>query len=65
MKLKKKLKSMIVKHGKIKTRKILKQEIQEFNVRMRQATNIYIGLEIEHEILDREAMLRWLEEDNV
>ena len=58
--LKTKLKEMIDQHGKAKTEKIINDELTRLNEKMRSATNIYQAIDIEHDILDQKAMLRWL-----
>ena len=60
--LRQKLKQMVQEHGKRKTKKIINQELENLALKMRQANNIYVAIDIEHEILDRQSMLKWLKD---
>ena len=61
--LRKQLNSMIEEHGKVETYKILIKKIEKLQEKMRGSTNIYHAIDIEHDILDCQAMLRWLKEE--
>jgi DNA polymerase III delta prime subunit len=61
--LRKKLKQMIEQHGKTKTKKLINEELAKLNEKMRSATNIYQAIDIEHDILDQKAMLKWLKKN--
>ena len=63
MTLRRKLREMIKEHGRVLTHQILLEEIEKLNQQMRQALNIYYAIDIEHEILDHQAMIRWLKEE--
>ena len=60
-----KLRQMIKEHGKVMTHQILLKEIKELNERMRKAFDIYTAIDIEHEILDRQAMIKWLKQEKI
>jgi hypothetical protein len=63
--LRQKLKTLIKNHGKKKTKQILLQQLEELNQKIRLATNIYHAIDIEHDILDIQSMLKWLKDKNV
>ena len=60
--LKATLQKMITKHGKRETKKIINKELKNLNEQMRKASNIYTAIDIEHDILDRQSMLKWLKD---
>lgn len=60
--LRQKLKEMVTKYGKKETENLLNKELQKLMEDMRKATNIYHAIDIEHDILDRQAMLKWLKD---
>ena len=53
---------MVQQHGKKKTKQLIDNELKELAEKMRRATNIYSAIDIEHDILDRQAMLKWLKD---
>ena len=63
MMLRQKLKQMIKQYGKVMTHQILLEEVEKLNEQMRKALDIYYAIDIEHELLDRQAMIRWLKEE--
>ena len=60
--LRKKLNNMVEVHGKKKTREILLKELDDLEQKMRLATNIYYAIDVEHDRLDIESMLKWLKD---
>jgi hypothetical protein len=65
MTLKQKLNKMIKQYGKPITHQILLEQIESLNIQMRKTLNIYHGIDIEHEILDRQSMIQWLKEEKI
>lgn len=60
--LRQKLNNLVKDHGKKKTKEILLQELEDLNQKMRLATNIYHAIDIEHDMLDIQSMLKWLKD---
>lgn len=60
--LRQKLKRMVDRHGKAKVREMINDKLKQLALNMRQASNIYHAIDIEHEIMDQEAMLKWLKD---
>lgn len=63
--MKKKLRQMIKEFGRVMTKQIILEEILELQQKMSRASNIYLAIDIEHDILDRQSMLKWLDAKDV
>lgn len=61
--LKKELKSMIELYGKKKTQEKLLKKIKTLSSKIAKAPTIYHAIDIEHELMDTQAMLKWLKTD--
>lgn len=62
--LRTKLKAMISEYGKVLTKQILIQDIRELEQKLARSSNIYDAIDIEHNILDKKSMLKWLTEES-
>lgn len=60
--LKRKLQVLIAKNGTVETYKLLLNKLKIFRAQMIKANSIDECLEIEHEIQDTQAMIKWLEQ---
>lgn len=63
--LKKRLRNMIKESGRSATKKMILKEISDLQRKMLKASNIYLAIDIEHDILDRQSMLKWLNKKDV
>ena len=63
--LKKKLRNMIKEYGRVLTKQILLEEIEHLQEKMARASNIYIAIDYEHDLLDRQSMIKWLDNKDV
>jgi len=63
--LKRKLREMIKEHGRVVTKQILLEEIIQLQERIARASNIYLAIDIEHDLLDCQSMVKWLENKDV
>ena len=61
--LRTKLKAMILEYGKVLTKQILIEDIRELEQKLARSSNIYDAIDIEHNILDKKSMLKWLLEE--
>lgn len=60
--LERKLRNMVKEHGRVATRQTLLEKIEKLNKQMLKAPGIYHAIDIEHDILDCQTMLKWLKE---
>lgn len=63
--LRNELREMVKEFGKAMTRQMLLEQISKLQEKMRTATTIYHAIDIEHDILDRQSMLKWLDAKDV
>ena len=56
---------MIKEYGRAMTKQIILEEIANLQQKITKAPTIYSAIDIEHDILDRKSMLKWLSAKDV